>query len=108
MCNYTYKLIIQLFHKLIVRIVKFIHSSTMEEKAVEEILVCSIIASSSMVIESMKTRKRKRKCWMKDYFRERDQYGAYKLTLEELRLNDPYSFRQYLRMNTHVYEIAIS
>ena len=79
------------------------------EEAVEEILVCSIIASSCMVYsESLSSRKRKRKCWVKDYFRERDQYGAYKLTLQELRLNDPYSFRQYLRMNTHVYEVTIS
>ena len=75
------------------------------EEAVAEILVCSIIASSCMVYrESLSSRKRKRKCWVKDYFRERDQYGVYKLTLQELRLNDPYSFRRYLRMNTHVYE----
>ena len=40
--------------------------------------------------ESMKTRIRKRKHWVRDYFRETDQYGPYKLTLEELRLNDPF------------------
>ena len=36
------------------------------------------------------------------------KYGAYKLTLQELRLNDPHSFRQYLRTNTYIYEAAIS
>ena len=78
------------------------------EEAVEEVLICTIIASASVVYgESMKTRKRKRKYWVRDYFRERDQYGAYKLTLEELRLNDPSSFRRYLRMNTHVYEVYV-
>ena len=61
--------------------------------------------SLCMVI-STNTRKRK-KCWVKDYFRKRDQYGAYKLTLQELRMKDPYSFRQYLRMKTHVYEVVI-
>ena len=60
------------------------------EEAVEEILICTIIASGSLVYgKSMKTRKRKRKYWVRDYFREGDRYGAYKLTLE-LRLNDPY------------------
>ena len=80
------------------------------KEAVEEILVCSIIIASSCMVysKSLSSRKRKRKCRVKDYFRERDQYGAYKLTLQELRLNDPYSFRQYLRMNTHVYEVTIS
>ena len=77
------------------------------EEAVEEVLICTIIASASVVYgESMKTRKRK--YWVRDYFREMDQYGAYKLTLEELRLNDPSSFRRYLRMNTHVYEVHVS
>ena len=79
------------------------------EEAVEEVLRCTIIASASVVYgESMKTRKRKRKYWVRDYFRERDQDGAYKLTLEELRLNDLFSFRRYLRMNTHVYEVHVS
>ena len=72
-------------------------------------LRCTIIASASVVYdESMKTRKRKRKYWVRDYFRDRDQYGTYKLTLEELRLNDPFWFRRYLRMNTHVYEVHVS
>ena len=58
------------------------------EEAVEEILICTIIASGSLVYgKSMK--RRKRKYWVRDYFREGDRYGAYKLTLE-LRLNDPY------------------
>ena len=77
------------------------------EEAVEEVLICTIIASASVVYgESMKTRKRK--YWVRHYFREMDQYGAYKLTLEELRLNDPSSFRRYLRMNTHDYEVHVS
>ena len=79
------------------------------EEAVEEVLICTIIASASVVYgESMKTRKRKRKYWVRDYFRKRDQYEAYKLTLEKLRLNDPFSFRRYLRMNIYVYEVHVS
>ena len=50
------------------------------EEAVEEVFICTIIASAIVVYgESMKTRKRKRKYWVRDYFRERDQYGTYKL-----------------------------
>ena len=77
------------------------------EEAVEEVLICTIIASASVVYgESMKIRKRK--YWIRDHFRERNQYGAHKLTLDELRLNDPFSFRRYLRMNTEVYEVHVS
>ena len=79
------------------------------EEAVEEVLIVTIFAFASVVYgESMKTRKRKRKYWVRDYFRERDRYGAYKLALEELHLNDPFSFPRYLRMNTHVYEVHVS
>ena len=79
------------------------------EEAVGKVLICTIIASAVVVYgESMKTRKPKWKYWVTDYFRERDQYGAYKLTLEEQHLNDPFSFRRYLRMNTHVYEVHVS
>jgi len=40
-------------------LIRFIHlSTTMEEEAVQEILVCSIIVSSCMVIESTNTKKR--------------------------------------------------
>ena len=48
------------------------------EEGVEEVLICTIIASASVVYgESMKTTKRKRKYWVRDYFREKDQYGTY-------------------------------
>ena len=77
----------------------------MAEQTIEEVLVCTSIASSCVIYsDSLNARKRKlkRKYWVKDYFRERDQLGGYKLTLEELRLNNPFSFSRYLRMNTHV------
>ena len=52
------------------------------EEAVEEVLICIIIVSASVVYgESMKTRKRKRKYWVRDCYRGKDQYGAHKLTL---------------------------
>ena len=63
------------------------------EEAVEEVLICIIVATASVVYgESMKTRKRKRKYWVRDCYREKDQYGAHKLTLEVLHSNDPFSF----------------
>ena len=80
----------------------------MEEEAVAEVLVCSIIATSCIEYnKSFNTQRRKRKQWVKDYFRERDRYGAYNLILQELRLKDPYAFRRYLRMNTNVYEVGL-
>lgn len=74
---------------------------------IEEALVCSIIATCSTIIHVNSTENngtRNRKVWCKDYYRERDELGAYKLTLEELRLNDPFSFRQYLRMSAGDFE----
>ena len=70
------------------------------EEAVEEVLIYTIIASASVAYSESKTRKRK--YWVSDYFRESDQYGAYKLTLEKLHLNDPFSFKRYLRINTRL------
>ena len=58
----------------------------MAEQTIEEVLLCTIIASSSVIYsDSLNAgkRKRKRKYWVKDYFRERDHLGAYKITLEE-------------------------
>ena len=78
----------------------------METEAMEEILICSIIAFSYIVYESLNNRRRKRKCWVKDFFKERDRYGTYKLNFQEFRLNDSYSFRQYLRMN--IFSLSIS
>ena len=79
-----------------------------EESGVIEVLCCTIMASASVLFnETQHVGKRKRTCWVKNYFRKRDQYGAYRLTLEELRFQDPYSFRRYLRMDTHVYEVIL-
>ena len=76
------------------------------EEAVEEVLVCAVIAPSSIVYSESLNSGRKRK--YRDYFRERDQYGGYKLTLEELRLKDPFSFRRYLRISTPAYGVLMS
>ena len=77
------------------------------EEAVKEVLVCAVIAPSSIIYsESLNPGRRKRKYRVRG--RERDQYGGYYLTLEELRLQDPFSFRRYLRMSTHVYGVLMS
>ena len=59
----------------------------MAEQVIEEVLFCTIIASSSIIYSDSLNAgkiKRKHKYWVKDYFRERDQLGAYRITLEEL------------------------
>ncbi len=72
----------------------------------EEALVCTVIACSSIVhASSLENSTRNRKVWCKDYFRERDDFGAYRLTLEELWFNDPFSFRRYLRMSAKNFEV---
>ena len=53
----------------------------------------------------IKTRK-KRKCWVKEWLRKREESGAYARIFQELRLQDAEHFRKYLRMNTDTYEVS--
>ena len=48
-----------------------------EESGVIEVLCCTIMASASVLFnETQHVGKRKRTCWVKNYFKERNQYGA--------------------------------
>eukprot|EP00794_Sanderia_malayensis_P011517 gene11517-biopygen9187 len=79
-------------------------------REVEEVLLCTTIACASIIYVDLvdDTKPRNRRVWCKDYFRERDERGAYKMTLEELRFSDPFSFRRYLRMSAGNFEGRIS
>ena len=53
-------------------------------------------------------RKRQRKrqsCWLKEWLNRRNSLSTYQTISSELQLNDAEYFRQYLRMNTEVYEV---
>ena len=52
-----------------------------------------------------KRQRKRRSCWVKEWLNRRNSLSAYQTILSELRLNDRECFRQYLRMNTEVYEL---
>ena len=52
-----------------------------------------------------KKRRTRRSCWIKEWLIKRDSLNAYNTIFKEPHLNDQGYFRQYLRMNTEVYEV---
>ena len=79
-----------------------------EDKFIEEAVACTLIGCASFLYsDSLNQVTRRRTQWCKDFYRERDALGAYKLTMEELIFSDPFSFRQYLRMSTEVFEVLL-
>jgi hypothetical protein len=52
---------------------------------------------ASLVIN--KRRKVKRKCWIKNWLRRRDQQGAYTQLIRELQLEDAQQFRNFTRIS---------
>ena len=46
-----------------------------------------------------KRKRRKRTVWVKDWLLQRESKGAFNQIFEELRVGDPASFQNYVRMN---------
>ena len=52
-----------------------------------------------------KSKKKRRSCWVKEWFNRRNSLSAYQTILSKIRLNDAEYFRRYLTMNPEVYEV---
>ena len=52
-----------------------------------------------------KRQRKRRSCWVKEWLNRRNSLSTYQTILSELRLKDAEYFRQYLIMNTEVYEV---
>ena len=48
-----------------------------------------------VLLSAMKTKKRKRSCWSKEWLKKREEYSHMTL-LKELKENNPNDFRNYL------------
>ena len=59
----------------------------------------------SMMLQRRRRRRhaRPRKWWVKPWLRRRAVFGQYNQLMEELRLEDPESFRNYMRMDAEVF-----
>ena len=53
-----------------------------------------------------KRKRRKRIVWVKDWLLQRGSKGAFNQIFEELRLGDPASFQNYVRMNAKTFEVS--
>ena len=73
-----------------------------------KVVVCaSTLISCYLTMLNEEPRKRKkRKMWVKPWLENRLESGAYYAILIELKLHDFESFRRYLRMNTHTFEVG--
>ena len=63
-----------------------------------------VIASAAIIISIVMKKKRKRRikrrtCWSRAWLQRRHTLGAYNQLLQELRQEDPWSFRNFLRMS---------
>ena len=70
--------------------------------------LCVIIAACAAKIykeEKGKKKRKRKRMWTRDIFLNRETKGAYSLLLQEMRLKDLESFRQYLRMSTDVFQV---
>ena len=56
-----------------------------------------LLAAASKCLK--KRKRRKRTVWVKDWLLQRESKGAFNQIFEELRVGDPASFQNYVRMN---------
>ena len=64
-----------------------------------------LVACSAVIVACAAKKKRKRRrMWAKPWLLQRDTKSAYKMILQEFRLGDRDSFRNFLRMNTETFD----
>ena len=65
------------------------------------VAACAVIVG---VIARSRQRRRRRRIWTREWILNRQQHGAYHQLLQELRLCDENSYRNFLRMNVASFE----
>ena len=64
--------------------------------------VCALVIA--IIMKRRRKQRRKRKIWTRDWVRNRQKYGAYHQLLQELRISDSTSYRNFLRMDIATFE----
>lgn len=62
------------------------------------------MAGAVWLIMHKKMRKSKRKIWVKDWLKRRNELGAYDTLLSELRQEDEASFLNFFRLSPGIYD----
>jgi len=66
------------------------------------IVIASVGAATTIISSSEQKRKRKHKVWVRQYIKQREQFGTYYKLLPEL--TDSAKFLHYLRMDVHTFD----
>ena len=72
-------------------------------------MICTCLAASGsylVINEFFPKKSSKRKVWTQEWLLRRQEKGACRGTLSELRLTDKEDFRKYLRMNTETFQVS--
>ena len=62
----------------------------------------------AIILMRRRNKRRKRRLWVREWIRNRPQLGAYHQLVQELRLSDPQSFHNFLRMDLSTFELLLS
>lgn len=68
----------------------------------ETVGVCAVIVAT--IMRRKHRRRRKQTVWTREWIRNRQKFGAYHQLLQELRLSDVSSYRNFLRMDISSFE----
>lgn len=75
-----------------------------------EAIICCVSSSILLLAAASKClkkrKRRKRTVWVKDWLLQRESKGAFNQIFEELRVGDPASFQNYVRMNAETFEVS--
>ncbi|KAK9702578.1 hypothetical protein QE152_g29854 [Popillia japonica] len=59
---------------------------------------------ATALILSLKQKEKKKRRWMKDWFKKRDETNTHENLLRELKLSEPTDFRNFLRLDGTLFD----
>ena len=68
--------------------------------------ICGVVVG--VVIARRRRRRRNRKVWIRDWIKDRPKKGVYHQLVQELRLSDINSYRNFLRMDAATFDELLS
>ena len=70
----------------------------------DDVLVAASVISSLVLIRKRRRQGKNRTIWIKQWIRNREQYGTFNCFISELRVGDMPSFGNFMRMNSETFD----
>lgn len=84
-------------------------TSQYKTKMADNTIVCSVIIATLLIKKKKKLHaRRNRTIWTRHWILNRPKYGAYHQLINELRLSDQNSYKNFLRMDVLSFETLLS